>query len=161
MTEFEDRRRRFRLVEGGGETPAAAPAPAEKAEREHVQVLVIDARGGVSATVTEARAADRIWDQIGMSPPVFFDLEEHEMPVEAMSKNYFASVLDFFKTCARDDDEYGGPVGMRSVLHELGPGVSLPNFTTTLEEVIEQLEKAGLIERVQGEGEDAWVYVGK
>lgn len=158
MTDSDERRRRFRLVQGGGEAPVPAPAPAE---REHVQVLVIDARGGVSATVMEALSADRIWDQIGMSPPVFFDLEEHEMPVEAMSKNYFASVLDFLKSCAREDDEYGGPVTAGNIVHELGAGVLLPHFSTTLDEVLEQLEEAGLIERAEQDGEDAWVYVGQ
>src|SRR5687767_1572465 len=100
MSESRDRRRGFRLVPGGGESPTPAPASAD-AEREHVHVLVITASGGVSATVMEMLAADKIWDDFTLPRPVFFDLSEFEMPVDAMAKNYDACVLQFLETCAR------------------------------------------------------------
>lgn len=146
---------RLRLVEGGAERPAPVP----DAEREHVHVLVITAHGGVTATVMEALAADKIWDQIGMPPPVCFDLPQHEVPVEVMDRNYVANVLHYLRVVARDDSEHGWPATSQELLRELGPGVSAPNWSTTLEEVLGRLEGEGSIARVvRDDGEEAWVY---
>lgn len=158
MTESEDRRQRLRLVEGGGERPAPDP----ESEREHVHVLVVTARGVVTATVMEALAADKIWDQIGMPQPVCFDLAEHEVPVEALDRNYVANVLEYLRSVARDDDEQGWPATTRELRRALGPGVFALTWSTTLQEVLERFETEGSIERVvRADGEDAWVYVGE